>query len=202
MPGEVAPTRGASMLRKWHNSIWLSNSRPAMKLQRFPLALALALAIGGLASGCAQDSQPTADASAVTATPADAHDTEHADAAAHAAGADYAVPAGHEPWIPDAPLVEGMSRVRTAIADLQAHPESATVVARATDIDAAIQYMFANCKLEPEPDNALHAVLARLIVGTQALHANPADLAPVTDMQAAVANYEQLFDDPNRNPRA
>lgn len=171
-----------------------------MKLQRIPLALALALAFGGMASGCAQDSPPTADAGAPAETHADAHDAEHADAASHAAGTDYAVPAGHEPWTPDAPLVDGMSRVRTAIADLRAHPGEANVAARAADIDAAVQYMFANCKLDPEPDIALHAVLARLIAGTQALHANPADTAAVVDMQAAVANYEQLFDDPNGDP--
>jgi len=166
-----------------------------MKLHLIPLVLA----IGAMASGCAPEHQSAADAAAA-ATRADAHDAEHADAATHAAGADFVVPANHEPWTPDAPLVDGMSRVRTALADLQAHPQPATVVARAADIDTAIQYMFANCKLEPEPDSALHAVLARLMIGTQALHANPADFAPVPDMQAAVANYEQLFDDPDREP--
>lgn len=173
-----------------------------MQLKQIPLVLALALAIGSMVSGCAQDKQPTADGGTVAETGADAHDAEHADAVAHAAGADYVVPADHKPWTPDAPLVEGMSRVRSAIADLHAQPDQATVVARAADIDSAIQYMFANCKLDPEPDIALHAVLARLIAGTQALHANPADTAPVVDMHAALANYEQLFDDPNRDPAA
>ena len=45
-------------------------------------------------------------------------------------------------------------------------------------------------------------MLDGLIAGTQALQANPADTAAVLDMQAAVANYEQLFDDPNGDPAA
>lgn len=180
-----------------------------MKLKQIPLALALALAIGALASGCAQDNPPTpaADTSAVaeidhgdTDVDVDAHaheDGDHADAVAHASGFDFPVPENHEPWTPDAPLMEGMSRVRTAIAGLEGQPDAATVEARAGDVNAAVDYMFANCELPTEPDIALHAILARLMAGTQALQADPADTAPVTDMHAAVENYEELFDDPN-----
>lgn len=180
-----------------------------MKLTKIPLALALVLAMGAMVSGCTQGTQPApeADAAAVTdaahadpeATVHAGNDADHADAVAHAAGVDFPVSANHEPWTPDAPLMEGMSRVRSAITDLEAkpHPEQTTVVARATDIDAAIEYMFANCKLDTEPDIALHAILARLMAGTKALHANPVDTSAVADMRAAVENYERLFDDPN-----
>lgn len=178
-----------------------------MELKKIPIALALVLAMGAMVSGCTQDTQPApeADVAAVTAhTDAEAtahagNDADHADAVAHAAGVDFPVPANHEPWTPDAPLMEGMSRVRTAIVGLEAqpHPEQATVVARAADIDTAIEYMFANCKLDTEPDIALHAILARLMAGTRALHANPVDASAVADMHAAVENYERLFDDPN-----
>src|SRR3546814_1385201 len=120
-------------------------------------------------------------------------------AVAAAGGADFPVPANHVQWTPDAPLMEGMSRVRTALGGLEteSHADDATVLARAADIDAAVEYMFANCKLPTEPDIALHAILARLMAGTQALKANPSDGSPVADMPAAVHNYEALFDDPN-----
>lgn len=181
-----------------------------MKLKQIPLALALALTIGALASGCTQETAPTPAASADTiegTTPtqaaANSHATteaDHAEAVAHAAGVDFPLPANHVAWTPDAPLVEGMSRVRAALAGLEprdaARPDAATVEARADDIDAAIKYMFANCKLDTQPDIALHAVLARLMAGTQALHANPADTTPAHDMHAAMENYERLFDDP------
>jgi len=175
-----------------------------MHLKRVPLGLALALAMAALGSGCAGDGEATAAATgtdSVAAAQVDAHaaDDAHAHDDPHhgQAGMDFPVPEGHTPWTPDAPLIEGMSRVRVAIAGVEADPDPATVVARATDIDAAIEYMFANCKLETEPDVALHAVLARLMAGSQALHANPADSAPVADMHAAVGNYEALFDDPS-----
>lgn len=174
-----------------------------MNRKQTPLVIALALALG-VAAGCAQDTPPAADAgaeaAAVTAD-ADAHaapaqDADHGHAGAEALGVDFPVPENHEPWAPDAPLVEGMARVRTAIAALEGHPDAATVAARAADVDAAIEYMFANCDLPTEPDVALHAVLARLMAGSNALKADPADHAAVLDMRAAVANYEQLFDDP------
>jgi hypothetical protein len=57
--------------------------------------------------------------------------------------------------------------------------------------------MFANCKLEAEPDIALHGVLARLMAGTQALRADPASAAPVAGMRSAVTDYARLFDDPD-----
>lgn len=183
-----------------------------MKLKQIPLALALALAIGALASGCAQEPQPAADTAATAdaahaeaAAEADAHaaaddhDASHADAVAHASGVDFPVPENHVKWTPDAPLLEGMSRVRAALAGLEpeSHPDDAAVTALAADIDSAVEYMFANCKLDTEPDIALHAILARLMAGSQALHANPADTSPVADMHGAVENYERLFDDPN-----
>lgn len=179
-----------------------------MKFKQIPLALALALALGSMLSGCTQDAQPAPVANADTAVQvadADAHAdgqrADHAHAAADALGVDFPVPENHVPWTPDAPLVEGMSRVRTAIAGLEhegsAHPDEATVQARAADVDGAVEYMFANCSLDPEPDIALHAILARLMAGTQALRGNPGNALAVADMQGALANYEQLFDDPN-----
>src|SRR3546814_8093829 len=114
-----------------------------MKLKQIPLALALALAMGALASGCAQDPQPaadtgtTAEAAQVEAAHADAdahaaaddHDASHADAIANAGGTDFPVPGNHVKWTPDAPLVEGMSRVRTALEGLESesHPDDAAV---------------------------------------------------------------------------
>lgn len=185
-----------------------------MNIEQIPLALALAVALAGLTSGCARDpaqaagpdpgavqlAQAEAAAHGPTGDHAGGEHAEHADAAA-IAGGDVPLADHHGSWAPDAPLIEGMSRVRTALAGLEHHGsvplERASVVARAADIDAAIGYMFENCALPPAPDAALHAILARLMAGTRALRKDPADFAPVFDMEAAVENYEQLFDDPN-----
>ncbi len=134
--------------------------------------------------------------------PADhaAHHAHATHAGAHAATAPATVAAGHVPWTPDAPLVAGMARVAAAV-DTLAHHEmghlaDSDALALADGIDAAIRDMFANCRLEPEPDAALHGVLARLMAATGALRANPADASPVAGMRAALADYRRLFADP------
>ena len=71
----------------------------------------------------------------------------------------------------------------------------------AGDVDAAVESMFANCRLEPEPDVALHGILARLMAGSKALRDAPADPAPVGPMRDALADYERLFDDPAGDDR-
>lgn len=176
-----------------------------MKLKQIPARMALALAIAALASGCSRETAaPSTDTSAVApgagadAHAEDAHASEAHDAShPQAAATDFPVPANHVAWTPDAPLLEGMSRVRTALDALEAQPDKVAVLARADAVDAAVKFMFDNCKLAPEPDVALHAVLARLMAGSQALHANPADFTPVHDMHAAMQNYQHLFNDPN-----
>lgn len=132
-----------------------------------------------------------------------AHDA-HAAHAAHgghdAHAAPVVIPADHVPWTPDAPLQEGMARVRRAMAALahhdMGHMDDNGVLAQAAAVDGAIEYMFANCSLEPEPDIALHGLLARLMAGTQALREHPGDAAPLAGMRAALDDYARLFDDP------
>jgi len=137
-----------------------------------------------------------------------AHDG-HGDHAAHAAdGAQHVhaapadIPADHVPWLPDDALVQGMARVRLAVATLahleMGHLGADGVLVLAGDIDAAIDYMFTHCRLEPEPDVALHGVLARLMAGTRALREHPGDAAPVTGLRDALADYGRLFDDPGQ----
>lgn len=123
----------------------------------------------------------------------------HATHAGHAAAA-AADNAGQSAWAPDAPLVAGMARVRNAVATLahleMGHLDERQVLALAEGIDVAIEDMHANSSLEPEPEAALHGILARLKAATQALRDVPADPASVAAMRAALADYVRLFDDP------
>lgn len=143
------------------------------------------------------------------AMPASAQDHSHADDHDHSHSAveshPWQVPADHVRWTPDAALLEGMARIRSALHDLAPHEigrlGQAQVIAHADRIDAAIQYLFANCKLEPEPDAALHHILAALMNGSRALHADPSDNTPLADMNAAVRHYAELFDDPDSPPQ-
>lgn len=171
-----------------------------------PLA-ALALA-SALAAGC---SEPPATPQAVssTATTATQHEgarsnghEETAAADTHAAHA----PAGTSPptlpatpWATDAPLREGMRRMHRAVEALSHaehdHLDPAQITAAAQQVENAAHYMITNCKLPPEPDAALHGVLATLMTGASAIKRDPFDTAPVAAMRDAVSLYPRMFAD-------
>ncbi len=172
-----------------------------MKILTPALAAALAIA-GGPAlaqEGQAHDHHATADHAAHAAhaaNPVHQHDPDH-HAAHHGA---MEIPADHVPWAPDAPLMEGMRRVGGAVGTLRHHEmghlADEQVLTLAGEVDEAIAYMFANCSLKPEPDIALHGLLARLMAGTRDLAEDPSDATPVAGMRAAVEDYPKLFEDP------
>lgn len=125
----------------------------------------------------------------------------HEHAHAHAT-APTPIPA--QRWATDAALREGMHRVHVALDQLHRYelgqvPESAAL-AGVADIEAAGAYMFANCKLEPTPDTALHGILAPLLAGAAALKQHPKDMAAIAAMHHAVADYPRYFNDPGWAP--
>ena len=130
-------------------------------------------------------------AAPVTAQHAHEHDTHHNATPA-------AIPA--QRWATDAPLREGMRRVREALKVLQHYPMGHVSEAMALDqvqqIKDAGAYMFANCKLPAEPDEALHGMLVPLLAAAHKLEDNPADTSHVRAMREAIADYPRYFDDP------
>ena len=75
------------------------------------------------------------------------------------------------------------------------HLDATQTSAAAQQVQDAANYMFSNCKLAPEPDAALHGVLASLISGAAAIKTNPANTSPVASMRDAVALYPRMFED-------
>lgn len=181
-------------------------------LSVFRLSL-LALAIATFAGACSQEKQADAQVDAHTdttpAASADHHDAaaqpthddadhavdEHAD---HAAATALPSPPA-TPWASDAPLREGMRRMHHAVVTLghaeSGHLDATQTTAAAQQVEDAANFMFANCKLTPEPDAALHGVLAVLMSGAAAIKANPADTSPVASMRDAVTLYPRMFED-------
>lgn len=102
-------------------------------------------------------------------------------------------------WHADAPLKAGMARVRVASDALMhrqhGHLDDKTVRALADEITAAVNYMFANCKLDPAPDAALHPLLAKLLADSQALQQHPTDSIAVFEVRDVLARYAELFDE-------
>ncbi|MCK9487940.1 MAG: hypothetical protein M0Q42_00795 [Xanthomonadales bacterium] len=184
-----------------------NDMKPNQILTSLSLAIALALAGGGFA--LADSAQPATDHDQHSHAPdhhpeqSDDHDQHHHGDDHHAhghAGHELLppVPENHEPWAIDEPLGKGMTRVRQALADVPSDADAAIEPAAATaladEVDSAINFMFANCQLPPEPDAALHGVLAQLMVSSRELRDDAAG-NPLADMRGAVDRYALLFDD-------
>lgn len=157
-----------------------------------PLLLAAVAAVGG---ATAAPTEPSPAGHAAHAAH-HAHDAQDSPAATPAARS--AAPARR--WGTDAPLREGMGRVRAALDALgdyeHGHLSPAQARERAVQVEDAIGYLFANCALAPDADAALHGILAPLLAAAQRLNRDPADTAAVAAMRKAVTPYPLHFDDP------
>lgn len=93
-----------------------------------------------------------------------------------------------------------MRRVHVVVGELRhyemGHMSAPMAVDRATTVEEVVTFMFAHCKLVPEPDAALHGILAPLLGAAQALKQNPQNLMAVADMREAIAHYPYYFNDP------
>jgi hypothetical protein len=151
------------------------------------------------ASGCAL-AGVLLFANAVQAAPQHDHETAPAHDHASQATVDQA-PAAAQRWQPDAALRKGMGVVHAALDDLRhyelGHMPAKMAGERAGDIAKAVESMFAECKLAPEPDAALHGILVPLLAAARRLAAEPSDVGTVAAMREAVASYPQHFDDPS-----
>jgi len=145
-------------------------------------------------------------AGALSAQPAAAQSAHEAHAAhAHVSAATTPVPA--QRWPTDAPLREGMRGIRVAVQALEHYEHGHMGIAQARStvalIDTAVDGIFANCRLEPDADVALHGLLARFLAGAEAVRTSPQVPAQeIADMRSALARYPQLFDDPAWNAAA
>ncbi len=114
-----------------------------------------------------------------------AHLEAHSDAVANPAaeGTIYAT---------DAPLRAGMLKIRELLS--APRPANAEAAKQLTDgIDAEVQQLFAQCKLEPAADAALHGVLALIIEGSAGLRVAAGDDDAWAKLQEALALYPKRF---------
>jgi len=111
-------------------------------------------------------------------------------------------------WAADAPLRDGMSRIR-ALVEPQLAPAHAGKVnatqyaALAGRIETEVGGIVANCKLEPEADAALHAVIAEIGAGTDAMAGKNAQQRPAQGLgpvAKAVNDYAGQFEHPGFKP--
>ena len=139
-------------------------------------------------------------ASAVTAGTQEPTDTEQAHHG-HASHEPAPALAEGQRWATDAPLREAMLRIREGVASrMHAFHEDSLPVeeaqALADAVEADVQYMITNCRLEPQPDAALHALIGRMLGAAEALRADPAAPGGMPELVSVLREYGASFDHP------
>ncbi len=160
-----------------------------------------------LAACAPQDSgtaPPTPAATSTTpATPAPTAMVADEHAHHHDASANVALqrPPGGGNWATDAPLRQGMERIHAALADaLPAFEKGELRVeaanALAGEVQAQVQYLIANCKLEPAADAQLHIVIGQMLAAADALSKEPMSKDGMPRLHEAVQMYGDHFEHP------
>jgi len=138
----------------------------------------------------------------------DAHAAAHGDVHEHDHEHDHGAPpqlAEGQLWATDAPLRAAMVRIRAAVEQhtpsyRQGTLQAAQAQALASAIEDDIDYMIANCKLEPEPDAALHVLIARMMNAATALKTDPMSETGLPQAISALTEYGSTFDHPDWTP--
>lgn len=100
----------------------------------------------------------------------------------------------------DALLSEHMQGIRSAVEGLGHHEHGhmgpAMAVQLAGQVEEHVRAIVANCKLAPDADAALHAIIVPLAQDAAALKRDPRNLAAIAPMREALAEYARRFEDP------
>jgi len=111
-------------------------------------------------------------------------------------------------WATDAPLREGMTRIRALVAPRldDAHAGRLTPAQYrelAARIEGEVGTIVAECKLEPQADAMLHLVIADLLGGAEAMAGKQAGQRPgqgMAKVAQALDGYGRYFDHPGFRP--
>jgi hypothetical protein len=111
-------------------------------------------------------------------------------------------------WATDEPLRNGMNRIRALVEPRLSAAHAGKLSAAqyrelATQVEAEVGTIVANCKLEPKADAMLHLVIADLVEGTDAMAGKNPKLRPaqgVARVALAVNEYGRHFDHPGFKP--
>lgn len=143
-----------------------------------------------------------AAAAVLTAAPAfgQTHAEEGYDHGGHAAAVTDLFLDNGKKWATDAPLREGMSRVRSAVLDAPADPQDAAAADLAQAVRDEVSFLIANCGLEGDADANLHIVIATMLSGSDMLENSQQREAGMETLATALHQYEEYFDDAQWQP--
>jgi hypothetical protein len=146
-----------------------------------------------LAVGCGREkSGPEPDGAAVASSESHAAHIYENDATAP-------VLAEGERWATDEPLRASMLKIRAAVeATLPAYKSGVLNANQAQSLSATVEqnvtYMIQNCKLQPEPDAALHVLIGRMLTASEMMKKDPASPAGWPELMAVLHDYGAAFD--------
>ena len=156
--------------------------------------------------GCAPDRRD-ADSASPDVGPAAAVDTPAAQPDLHAhehqTTVDVALarpPTGGN-WPTDAALRQGMQAVHAALAQALPAFERGELTAPAANalagvVTSQVQFLLANCKLEPQADAQLHIVIGQMMSAAEAMVGDAASVDGVPRLHQAVQLYGDYFEHP------
>lgn len=93
-------------------------------------------------------------------------------------------------WETDEPLRLGMQRIRDAAAQQQG-------AALASTTKEQVNYLIANCKLDPQADAALHGIISQLLAGADMLSKAPDSSEGTEKIRHALHQYPDYFNHPD-----
>lgn len=108
-------------------------------------------------------------------------------------------------WATDAPLREGMEGIRARVAELRAKDRFTIGDYRslANALDGRIAGIVANCKLAPDADASLHAVIGELNTAASEMRGRwPEPARGLHRAKEALDAYQRSFDHPGLKPVA
>jgi hypothetical protein len=124
----------------------------------------------------------------------------------HGAAAVPALQLDHgQKWKTDAPLRQGMERIR-ALVEPELHGAKGNAqqhAALAAKINENLAFIVRTCKLGKDADAMLHLVLAEIMEGVEALEGKHATLKPTegaVKIAHALDNYAAYFEHPGWHP--
>lgn len=104
-------------------------------------------------------------------------------------------------WQSDAPLRQGMQSINEAVInavpafhnDALTKPDAEKL---ASHINKQVEYLVANCKLEPQADAVLHVFIGDLLAGADELAKRPLSMQGLPSIVGVMQKYPDYFDHP------
>jgi hypothetical protein len=149
-----------------------------------------------LAAGCGREE-------AAPETPSAAASSESH--AAHTRDATGPVLPEGQRWATDEPLRASMLKIRAGVEETMPAYQSGALDANqaqslSATVEQSVEYMIQNCKLEPEPDAALHVLIGRMLTASEAMKKEAVSQAGWPELLAVLRDYAATFDHPGWKP--